>query len=91
MKFFIDTANVEEIKKGIEKTGLLWDQMDKDGKAFALSKGIKFIPLSQEESALWAAKVKPIVDEYVQTMKSKNLPGEEVLKFCQDYLTKTQK
>jgi len=37
------------------------------------------------------AKVKPIVDEYVQTMKSKNLPGEEVLKFCQDYLTKTQK
>ena len=83
---------IEKInEEWIEKTGLLWDQMDKDGKAFALSKGIKFIPLSQEESALWAAKVKPIVDEYVQTMKSKNLPGEEVLKFCQDYLTKTQK
>ena len=83
---------IEKInEEWIEKTGSLWDQMDKDGKAYAMGKGIKFIPLSQEEDARWAAKIKPIIDEYLQSMKAKNLPGEEALKYCEGYLAKNQK
>lgn len=46
----------------------------------------KFIVLTKEEDALWAEKVKPILGEYVQEMKSKGLPGNEALQFCLDYL-----
>jgi TRAP-type C4-dicarboxylate transport system substrate-binding protein len=88
-----DIQNViEKInEEWVEKTGSLWDQMDKDGKAYATGKGIKFITLSQEENALWAGKMKPIIDEYIQTMKGKNLPGEDALRFCEGYLAKNQK
>jgi hypothetical protein len=30
--------------------------------------------------------MKPVLDAYVKSMKEKGLPGEEVLKWCQDYL-----
>jgi hypothetical protein len=30
--------------------------------------------------------MKPIWDDYVKMAKSKGLPGDETLKFCQDYL-----
>lgn len=83
----ISTINEE----WIEKTGRLWDQMDKDGKAYAVAKGIKFITLSEAENARWAAKMQPIIDEYVKNMNEKKLPGDEVLKFCKDYLAKNQK
>jgi len=74
----------------IEKTGQLWDQVDKEGKVYAQGKGIKFIALSKDEDARWAARVKPIIGEYVKTMKAKNLPGEEALNFCLNYLKKNQ-
>ncbi len=83
----IETINEE----WIEKTGRLWDNMDKEGRTFALGKGKKFISLSQEEDARWVARMKPIIDNYVKAMKEKNLPGDEALRFCVDYLKKNQK
>jgi len=80
----IETINQE----WIEKTGRLWDEMDKEGKEFAISKGLKVIKLSKEEDTKWAQKVRPILDEYTNKMKSKNLPGDEALKFAIDYLNK---
>ena len=74
-----------------EKTGQLWDQMDKDGKVYAQGKGIKFIALPKEEDARWASKVAPMIDDYIKSMKAKNLPGEEALSFCKDYLRMHQK
>jgi hypothetical protein len=35
--------------------------------------------------------MKPIIEEYLQATKAKNLPGEEALKYCEDYLAKNQK
>ena len=75
----------------IEKQGALWDQIEEDGKNFTLKRGNKIIPLSAEENARWAAKVKPLLDDYVKTTKAKGLPGDEALKFCLDYLKKQQK
>ena len=42
--------------------------------------------LSAEENTRWSARLRPILDEYVKTMKEKGLPGDEALKFCVDYL-----
>ncbi len=87
-----DQAIIEKInEEWIEKTGKLWDEIDNEGKEWSIKRGMKFIPLSKEEDARWAAAVKPILDEYVQNAKAKGLPGEQTLKFCRDYLAAHQK
>lgn len=83
---------IEKInEEWIEKTGKGWDEIDVEGKEFALAKGNKILSLTKEEDAKWAALVKPLLDEYVKSMKEKNLPGEEALKFCVEKLKEIQK
>ena len=74
-----------------EKQGKLWDEIDKAGRDFTISRGTKIISLSQDENWRWTKAVKPILDEYVKNMKEKGLPGEEALKFCLETLYKLQK
>jgi len=75
----------------IEKQAKVWDEIDKEGKDFTLKRGNKIIPLSAQENARWAAKVRPIIDGYAAELKTKGLPGDEALKFCLDYLKANQK
>ncbi|RJR53233.1 MAG: C4-dicarboxylate ABC transporter substrate-binding protein [Desulfobacteraceae bacterium] len=83
---------IEEInQEWIEKMGKLWDDLNQDGKEYFVQKGGKIGVISREENERWSAKLRPILDEYVQTMKAKNLPAEEALKFCQEYLKANQK
>jgi hypothetical protein len=49
------------------------------------------LPLSKEEDARWAQAVKPLLNDYVEEMKTKNLPGAEALNFCLDYIKANQK
>jgi TRAP-type C4-dicarboxylate transport system substrate-binding protein len=82
---------IEQINEEyIEKHGKAWADIDKSGKDFTIKLGNKIISLSREENERWAKAVSPILDDYVNSMKAKNLPGEEVLKFCLDYLKKNQ-
>ncbi|MFH0994208.1 MAG: TRAP transporter substrate-binding protein [Pseudomonadota bacterium] len=74
----------------IVKTGNGWDEIDKEGRDFTLSKGNRIIPLAREEDAKWAKLVQPILDEYVTNMKTKSLPGQEALAYCLDELKKLQ-
>jgi TRAP-type C4-dicarboxylate transport system substrate-binding protein len=69
-----------------EKMGQAWDEADLEAKSYAIKKGHKFVPASKEQVAKAHEKMKPIMDEYLQRMKAKNLPGEEALKFCEDWL-----
>jgi len=69
-----------------EKQARLWDVLDKDGKDLFLQKGGKIVKLTKEEDARWTKALAPMFDEYVKAMNSKGLPGEEALKFCQDWL-----
>lgn len=73
-------------KEWAVKQGQLWDNIDEEGYAFAKSKGNQVIKLSKEEDARWAAKVRPLLDEYAKDAKAKGLPGDEIIKFCVDYL-----
>ena len=71
----------------IEKFAKMWDFISQRGKDFLVKKGGKIISLSKEEQARWVEKgAKPLFEEYVKNMKAKNLPGEEAVKFIQDYL-----
>ena len=51
----------------IENFGPLWDDLEKEGKAFFIQKGGKTIMLSKEENNRWADRLRPLLDEYVQT------------------------
>lgn len=75
----------------IERQGRLWDEIDREGREFMVQRKNKFITLSKEEDARWAEKVKPVINEYVNELKTKGLPGEEALKFCINYLKTNQK
>ncbi len=77
-------------KEWIEKTALAWDEIDKEGREYTLSRGNKIIKLSPEEDARWAKTVLPVLDDYVTRTKAKGLPAEEALKFCQEWLSKNK-
>lgn len=84
-------AIIEKIdEEWAEKSGRLWDEIDKSGRGFILRLGNKIIPLSKEENERWGKAVRPLLDEYVASMKAKGLPGEEALKFCLDRLKSLQ-
>lgn len=70
----------------ITKIGKVWDDFDKNARAEVVRLNKTIIPLSKEEGARWVKKVQPILDEYVKNTKKKGLPGDEALKFCQDFL-----
>lgn len=74
----------------IERTGKVWDEVDKAGREFTLKSGNQIIPLSKEENEKWAKAVRPLLDDYVKSMKDKGLPGEEALRFYMDQLKKLQ-
>ena len=89
-------ADVKQIiqkinEEWIEKQGKVWDEIDQEGKQLMSQAGKKIIPLSKEEDARWGKAVRPILDEYVAQAKAKGLPGDEALKFCQDYIKANQK
>lgn len=69
-----------------DKLGKLWVTMDDNAKAFAKGKGVTFLSVSKEDEAATIQKMNPILEDYVKMAKSKGLPGDEALKFCQDFL-----
>lgn len=80
---------IEQInEEWIDKQGRLWDEIDKEGTDFVKARGNKIITLSAKEDARWVAAVKPVLDDYVKNCTAKGVPGDQALKFFQDYLKK---
>ena len=78
---------IEKInKEWIEKHGKAWDEVDVEGRQYALAKGVQIIQLSDEENARWAKLMEPIFQEYIKSMQAKGLPGEEAVAFCREWL-----
>ena len=72
IKKIVETIN----REWIPKHGKAWDDSDKAGREFTLSKGHEIIPLSKEESARWARTVRPVIDTYIKKTEEKGLPGK---------------
>ena len=84
-----DQKAIEKINEEYaEKAGNLWVTLDNNAVAFAKGKGVTFVKVSANDEAATAQKMKPIQDAYVKMTKSKGLPGDEALKFCEDFLRK---
>jgi TRAP-type C4-dicarboxylate transport system substrate-binding protein len=83
---------IEQINEEyIEKQGRTWDEVDKAGRDATLKLGNKIISLLPDEDWRWSKAVKPLLDEYVKSMKDKGLPGDEALKFYLETVYKLQK
>lgn len=78
----IEAVNAE----WVDRVGRAWDDFDKAGAEFALSKGVKIIELSKAEDARWAERVRPMLDDYVAGARARGLPGDEALAFVRDWL-----
>ena len=73
------------------KHGQAWDQADKEGRAFVAQLKHPIISLPAAEQQRWKASVQPILDDYVNKTKEKNLPGEAFLQDIQKELSAPQK
>jgi TRAP-type C4-dicarboxylate transport system substrate-binding protein len=69
-----------------EKQAKVWKEVDDDAMEYVLKQGHKFVTASPDDVAKTREMVKPLFDAYLKNTKEKGLPGEETLKFCQDYL-----
>jgi len=78
-------------KEWIPKHGKAWDSSDEEGRKFMLSKGRKFIPLSEAESAKWKEVVAPVVQEYIEVLNKKGFNGDEIVGFTMQTLEKESK
>jgi TRAP-type C4-dicarboxylate transport system substrate-binding protein len=84
-----DQKAIEKINEEYaEKFGKGWVELDEKAVAFAKGKGVTFVKVSKEDEAFTAQKMKPILEDYVKMTKAKGLPGDEALKFVQDFLQK---
>lgn len=68
----------------IDKHGAAWDKADEEGLEFVLGLGREIIALTPEQQAQWKAKVQPVLDNYVEETKTKDLPGDAFLKDLQE-------
>ncbi len=73
---------IEEINaEWLVKHGEAWDEADKIGLEFFLSKGGKVISLSDDESKKWEAAAAPVIEGYIQKAKKKGVDGKAVVDF----------
>ncbi len=70
----------------VGRTGQVWNDYDRSGREFATKLGNTFVTLSSEEDARWADAVRPTLEDYVEAMQKRGLPGKEALAFCLDWL-----
>jgi TRAP-type transport system periplasmic protein len=83
---------IKEInKEWIVKTGKAWDQSDKEGKEYVLKLKKQLISLSPAESKKWKAAVRPVLNQWAEKMKKKNLPGQEALTVAEKAFKKFEK
>jgi TRAP-type C4-dicarboxylate transport system substrate-binding protein len=84
-------ATIEKINhEWIERSAKVWDDIDKKGFDVARAKGVTFLKLTPAEDQRWADAVKPVINEYLTNTRAKGLPGEEALRFCQEWLKKNR-
>jgi TRAP-type C4-dicarboxylate transport system substrate-binding protein len=79
-----------------ERFILMWNSIDFVGRDYALSLGVQFSSLSDDEAARWQAAVAPVIDDYIANMVAAGYSETEVrgwidfLRERDDYWTQKQ-
>jgi len=71
----------------VVKHGQAWNDADEAGLAFVNELGHEIIPLGAEEQEAWRKKVEPLLADSAAKVDQRNLPGADVLKAIQDYVS----
>jgi len=83
---------ITDVSKEYEEiTAKAWQDSDESGRKFALSKGHKFIELSDTESARFKEAVKLVLAEYVKKANEKGVDGQAVLDAVKEMVEKYSK
>src|SRR4029453_14559105 len=64
---------------GAEYTGAAWDRNEADGIEAAKKVGATVYVVPAEERQRWAAKLKPVEEDWVKSMEAKGLAGRQTL------------
>jgi TRAP-type transport system periplasmic protein len=72
----------------VAKQGKLWDEVDADAVEY-VKKAHTFTKATAEEEARTSQKMAPVFDAYIKNTKAKGLPGEEMVKWVQNYVKTT--
>ena len=64
---------------GAEFTGAAWDKNELEGIEAAKKAGATIYTVPQEERQRWAAKLKPVEEEWLKSMEAKGLAGRQML------------
>lgn len=78
-------------KEWIRKHAEGWDKADQDGRQYTIEQGNQIIPLREEENERWAKAVRPVIDEYAQSLEEKGLPGKEYVEYIKKRISKYSK
>jgi TRAP-type C4-dicarboxylate transport system substrate-binding protein len=69
----------------VVKQGKLWDELDANAVEY-VKKDHKFIKAAASDEALAKEKMVPVMDAYIKNTKAKGLPGDEVVKWIQNFV-----
>jgi len=82
----VRTVMEEVSAEFIVKHGIAWNEADAEGWVFVTSLGHTIYALPEEEDAAWAARIAPILNEYVERTDRAKLPGKAFLDDLQNAL-----
>jgi len=68
----------------VAKHGEAWDQIDRDGREYALSLGNEIIALTPQEGERWKTAARRVIDElFIKEKESKGIPARECVSFLE--------
>jgi TRAP-type C4-dicarboxylate transport system substrate-binding protein len=65
--------------------GKIWDDLDKDGREYSLSKGNKIVSLTTEENLRWKKAVEPVLTEFAKKGPAEQKALEEIDRLIKKY------
>jgi TRAP-type transport system periplasmic protein len=71
-QIFTDTS-----RKWIDVHGQSWDRGDREGREYTTSLGNQILSLDKEEGLKWKARVRPIIDAYIDSAAANKLDGKK--------------
>src|SRR5699024_8638722 len=75
-----DQTLVREIasEEMLQKTGETFDQFGQEAVEQAKEKGIEIYELSEDELAEWSEFINPTIENWIEKVEEKGLPGQEI-------------
>ncbi|MBF0452057.1 MAG: TRAP transporter substrate-binding protein [Candidatus Magnetomorum sp.] len=87
----IQKTIMEVNKEWIEKHGQAWDDLDEQGRLFTLQQKNLIFELTEAEVDRWKKAVEPVLYDFIDKLKEKNLPGKDYLERLANLIKEYQK